>query len=82
MTVDGIGSCIGEKINPPAGSKAGIRKLGYVRVAQRLDQALRGKITKYSGYDKMNHKCQGDKCQGVPGGQVIDICLNGDVLEL
>lgn len=42
MTVDGIGSCIGEKINPPAGSEAGIRKLGYVRVAQRLDQALRG----------------------------------------
>jgi hypothetical protein len=42
MTVDGTGSCIGEKINPPAGSKAGIRKLGYVRVAQRLDQALRG----------------------------------------
>ena len=42
MTVDGTGSCIGEKINPPAESKAGIRKLGYVRVAQRLDQALRG----------------------------------------
>lgn len=42
MTVDGIGSCIGEKINPPAGSKAGIRKLGYVQIMQRLDQALRG----------------------------------------